>query len=720
MTHDDPQTAGHIWRFFRAGGFDQVRLETGADIANLASLDQKLWVALACPTRGLEFDEKTLDLIDTDQDGRIRAPELLAAAQWAVSLLKVPDDLTKGRSSLALDAFAVDTPDGARLLASARTILNLLGRPDAMVITLEDTADIEHIFDGSTLNGDGVVPADAAASPELAAVIADVIATMGPVSDRGGKPGVSKATVDRFFAEAAAYRDWHYQRADQPLGPLGEKAAEAAVLLHGIATKIDDYFTRCGLVAFDPGAAVGLNPDPALYAGLGTVEIQADAAALAALPIARIEAGKPLPLIEGINPAWAVAVMQLRATLVLPILGAMDDLSEANWKRLKDGFAQWQCWVANEPDTLLKTLGIARISAILDMDAKTGIDSLLAQDAALAPEIDAISDVDKLIRLQRDLFPLLNNVVAFRDFYTRAGKAVFQAGTLYLDGRSLDLCVRVEDEAKHSQIASLGGIFIVYCKCARKGETMTIAAAITGGDSDSIRVGRNCVFYDRKGQDWDATITKIIEHPISLRQAFWLPYKQAARAVSDAIQKLAAARQASVKQDALQKAFEKTVAGDPVAVSATAPKEAPFDAGKFAGILAAVGLAFGALATAVATIVTGFLHLPAWQMPLVLVGLMLAVSGPSLIIASFKLAARNLGPILDASGWAVNARLKINIPFGTALTTLAKLPPGAQRSLNDPFAEEQRPWGFYLLIAGLAAGVLVAWRLGLIALLFGS
>ena len=63
----------HVWRFFRAGGFDQVRLESGRDVAALAELDQKLWVALACPTRGIEFDTRTLDLIDADHDGRIRA-----------------------------------------------------------------------------------------------------------------------------------------------------------------------------------------------------------------------------------------------------------------------------------------------------------------------------------------------------------------------------------------------------------------------------------------------------------------------------------------------------------------------------------------------------------------------------------------------------------------------------------------------------------------------
>ena len=37
----------HRWKFFRAGGVDQVQLRDGKDIANLGLLDQKLWMALA-------------------------------------------------------------------------------------------------------------------------------------------------------------------------------------------------------------------------------------------------------------------------------------------------------------------------------------------------------------------------------------------------------------------------------------------------------------------------------------------------------------------------------------------------------------------------------------------------------------------------------------------------------------------------------------------------
>src|SRR5690349_10144661 len=169
----------HSWRFFRAGGFDQVRLDSGADIAALDELDQKLWVALACPTSGLEFDSKTLALIDTDKDGRIRAPEIIAAAKWACRCLKNPDDLLKGASSLPLSAINDADPEGKQLLSSARQILKDLGKTDTDVITLEETADTVKIFAATQFNGDGIIPIDSSDDPAVKSVITDVIACVG-------------------------------------------------------------------------------------------------------------------------------------------------------------------------------------------------------------------------------------------------------------------------------------------------------------------------------------------------------------------------------------------------------------------------------------------------------------------------------------------------------------------------------------------------------------
>src|SRR6266850_395003 len=104
--------SSHTWKFFRAGGFDQVKLESGADIANLDQLDQKLWVALACPTNGLEMDARTLALIDLDKDNRVRAPELIAAVDFAGRNLRNADDLLKGADALPLSAIDDTEPEG--------------------------------------------------------------------------------------------------------------------------------------------------------------------------------------------------------------------------------------------------------------------------------------------------------------------------------------------------------------------------------------------------------------------------------------------------------------------------------------------------------------------------------------------------------------------------------------------------------------------------------
>ncbi len=282
-------------------------------------------------------------------------------------------------------------------------------------------------------------------------------------------------------------------------------------------------------------------------------------------------------------------------------------------------------------------------------------------------------------------------------------------GTLYIDGRSCELCLRIDDMAKHAEMANLSGIYLAYCECRRRGgtETMTIAAAFTNGDSDNLMVGRNGVFFDRRGRDWDATIIKIIEHPISVRQAFWYPYKRIGKMIGEQIEKMAAARDKA----AADKAAAGVTAAAEKAEAGKAPA-APFDVGKFAGIFAAIGLAVGAIGTAIASVLTGFMGLKLWQMPLAIVGVMLAISGPSMIIAYLKLRKRNLAPLLDGNGWAINTRATINIPFGTSLTRVATLPPGAQRSFVDPFAEKKQPWKTYIFLLLLLTGAAYLWQKG--------
>jgi hypothetical protein len=149
----------HSWRFFRAGGFDQVLLENSDDLRNLANLDQKLWVALSCPAKGIQFNKRALELIDTDGDGQIRVPDILAAIEWTANRLTSLDILLDSPSALPLAAIDISTEEGRRVLASSREILKNLGKSGADEITIEDAVDSEKIFAGTGFNGDGVITA---------------------------------------------------------------------------------------------------------------------------------------------------------------------------------------------------------------------------------------------------------------------------------------------------------------------------------------------------------------------------------------------------------------------------------------------------------------------------------------------------------------------------------------------------------------------------------
>lgn len=715
MSNADKSRKGYQWRFFRSGGFDQVRIETADDLRHLGELDPKLWSVLACPTSGLEFDTRTLQLLDSDADGRIRVPEIVAAAQWVCAVLKDPEVLFGGVDGLPLAAIDAAHPEGARLLATAKKVLDYVGKAGADAVGVADLADTTRVFAPAHFNGDGIVPAELTPDAGLAKAIALIIDNFGALEDRSGKPGVDQARVTAFFAAAQALSDWYAQaEADAAtLMPLGEDTAAAAAVFDAVRDKVEDYFTRCRLAAFDERAAAALNPADATYAGLAAQTLGAGAEGVAALPLALVGPGRGLPLSTGLNPAWEAAVTALRDAVVRPLLGERSALSHAEWQDLSTRFAAHRAWRATKPANPLAAMDIGRLRALLSGATRAGLEALIEQDLGAETAAAQVDALERLTRYNRDLVRLLRNFVTLSDFYARHEKAIFQAGTLYLDQRSCELCLRVADMGRHAALAPLSGAYLVYCDCVRQGEApMTIVAAMTGGDADEMMVpGRNGVFYDRQGRDWNARVVKVVEAPISVRQAFWSPYKRIGRMISDQLQKFAAARDKAVDAKAAAGVAE---AGAKVeAPASAAPAAAPaFDIAKFAGIFAAIGLALGALGTALAAVVSGFLSLPAWQMPLVLVGIVVLISGPSMLLAWLKLRQRNLGPLLDANGWAVNTRARINIPFGGALTGVAALPPGASRSLSDPYAEKKSPWGsvFFLLLLVVIAVVL--WRQG--------
>jgi len=697
----------HPWQFFRAGGFDQVKLQTGADLMNLDQLDQKLWVALACPTTGIEFDPKTAALIDTDADGRIRAPELIAALRWAGSMLKDADDLVKGRDGVALAAINDSIPEGRQILGSARVILRQLGKAEAGVITVADATAASKSFANTVFNGDGVIIPESATEAAAQQVVRDAIAAVGSVMDRSGKPGIDAVKAEEFFGELARFDAWvSTSEGDSaqilPAGPATDAAAAAMV---AVKAKIDDYFGRCRLAAFETRLSPLLNRTEDDYKALLAKDLSLSAQEVSGFPLSRIVPGQPLSLVSGLNPAHAQAIATFRSATVEPLLGAHEVLTEGEWAVLRARLAPYETWMAAKAGGRVESIGIARVREILRSDARASITGLIARDKELELEASGVAAVEKLVRFHRDLILLATNFVNFRDLYDGGAPAIFQAGTLYLDQRSCELCITVVDPSKHAVMASLAGAYLAYVDCVRKatGQKLTVVAIFSQGDDENLMVGRNGVFYDRKGLDYDATITKIVANPISLRQAFWQPYKRFVRWVEEQIAKRAAEADAAASQ--------KLAAAATAVASKSAAPAAPGTPQKVdVGTVAALGVAFGAIGgffAAVATLGKDLWAQGAFAMVGAILGVMVLISGPSLVMTYIKLRKRNLGPILDANGWAVNAKARINVPFGTRLTAIAELPPGSTRDLVDPFEETRRPWKLY---ATLVLLVYLGWR----------
>ena len=710
------------WKFQRLGGIDQALLQTSEELCGLRELDPKLWVALACPAHGLELDDRLLEMIDSDKDGRIRVPEVLAATEWVCAKLKNPASIIEASEVLPIADIDESSGEGRRLAATAGAVLKSLGKGGVLEVGVGDIFLAASELAGREYNGDGILPPAPHLDEDVRSFIRAALETVGGLRDGGGEAGIDITLAEAFEKALAGWVAWKdsLARAEAPLGP---DTPEAWELMRELAPKFEDYFLRCDLASYAPQSAEILNPGQDMFVQEGNAVFLSEG--LKDLPLSRVSPACVLDAAEGLNPAWRDQVQRFLA-LCREYLDAPNHLNRKNWNGIQEAFKPYAAAFAAKPEPVLPevefgptasfdSLDEGLIKSVLEGDVLEKFKALAEKDAAYPAPAADMADLGRLVVYRSGLHRLLRNFVSFQDFYTLRNNAAFQAGTLYIDGRSCRLCVSVENPDEHSVLAGYSELFLLYLKCSRKapegsgepeGERL-IAAAVTAGSQDLLVQGRNGVFVDNRGYDWDAQVIKVLSKPISLWEAVWEPYKKIARMIGEQISKFAASRQQGVLDSAgKQISSAESAVAAPSAAEASAPPK--FDIARSAGLFAAVGLALGVMGTALASLAKAAFSLEWWQFPLVFLGIFLLISGPSVIIAWFKLRKRTLGPLLEASGWAVNSRAPINIPLASALTFTAKLPRHAHRSFSDPLKQKKR-WGLWAFIAALAVSAVIGW-----------
>lgn len=698
------------WQFENIGGCSRVKISSGQDIAHLDELDTKMWTVLSCPIKGLEIDEKSLKYMDFDADGKIRVNDVVGVSKWITGVLKNPDLLLEGKDTVSIEAINVETEEGLKLSKAAKQILANLGKEETN-ISLADTADISAIFAKTRFNGDGVItPASSEDADEISAITSAVAKTGGTL-DRSGVQGVTAPQIEQFYTDLKAYSDWC--AAEVP-APFGDQTDAVIAAYQALDAKMKDFFMRNKLASFSPDSTLALDVQTSRIEAISAENLSAKSEEIAAYPIARITGKATLDLTAPINPAWAA---QFKVLQGVAIAADKKTLSEEDWAAIGAQFAAYTTWKASKAGATVEDLTIDVVNALLKQDKKQALLDLVAQDAAYKEESDNIEMVDKFLHILRDFYRLLRNFITFYDFYSKDKTvgSIFQSGTLIIDQRACHLCMKVENMGAHNATAATSGMFLVYCDCTTKTSPakLQIVAAVTVGEIGSLIVGKNAVYYDNAGVEWDAVITKVVDNPISVLQAFWSPYRRMATAVENLINKSAAEKDNKMMADATAKinAAPTTLPATPAEgadAAAAKPAAAPsFDIAKFAGIFAAIGMAVGMIGTALVSLAKGLWELSWWQLVLVFLGILLLISGPAMVLAWLKLRRRNIAPILNANGWAVNAASKISIPFGETLTDMAKYP---KMKLKDPYAKKGMPaWAKVLITLLILAAAGAVW-----------
>ena len=506
----------HKWEFENIGGTSRVKIRSGEDIAYLHKLDKKLWTVLSCPVKGLEIDEKTLNYIDVDGDGKIRVNDVIATAKWLTDAVNDVKMLTNEEDFIYIRHFDTSNPVGYKLHNSAKQILDNLGKKEPSV-SIAELSDMAKVFAQTRFNGDGVITERSSDEDADKNAISAAVAVMDGVADRSGVMGVNADVIEKFYASLAAYDAWRKAEVQPPFGADTDAVIAA---YNALDAKVKDFFMRSKLAAYSPASTEKLDVQTAQIEAISAGNLSEKEAEIAQYPIARVTGKPEIDLSQPVNPVWAAQFN----TVVKIALPDNKTLTETDWAAVGAKFAPYTTWKNSKAGIEVEVLGYDEIKELLEENRKDALLELVAKDAALAEEANNIDMVVKFLYIYRDFYRLLRNFITFDDFYTKDKKvsAIFQNGRLIIDQRECRFCMTVQDMAKHNAGAAASGMYLLYCDCTSKTSAakLQIVAAVTVGEIRNLTVGKNAIYYDNKGVEWDAVVTKIIDNPISVQQAF--------------------------------------------------------------------------------------------------------------------------------------------------------------------------------------------------------
>ncbi|MBN2800598.1 MAG: hypothetical protein JXX28_15760 [Deltaproteobacteria bacterium] len=656
----------------KLGGGWQLFLRDLSSLEHALSLDEALWVASSAPISALAADPVFLANLDTDKNGRVHVAEVRAAIRW--TLARLSDRSAAGSDALPLSHLDRAIPEGEHLWLTAVQVLNNLDLGEAQAITLQAVRDRQRILADDTANGDGVIPPSPDLDPEVRALIEDAILVTGGVRDASGRTGLDEPGLDAFLKVGASWLGWSEGAGDRDLAPFGDDTPALWAAWGELRPAVEDHWARCAEAAWHQASGT----EPQVSAPLP----------LAQLPISPAAPSQRLDPAVWLHPRWEQPWARLS-----PLWGG-GALDRPAWERLCVALLPFDRWQAARPSGKIAEVPSERLRRWLAPEGPAeALRDLMRGDAAVARELNRVAELERLILNQRWLLEFANNFVNFSHFYDPDRVSLVERGALVIDGRRHTLTVRVEDVAAHKAIAVGSRLFLLYTKVIPRGDEapMTVAAAVTSGTRGHLERGKRGVFVLPGGEIRDAEVVDVLENPISLWEAIAAPFTKVGSLISGLLESFSRSREAQIEGviRAEASSTEAQLQGLP---KPPPPPEEPTTqkVGALRDTLVGGGVALAAVSSSFAYMANTLTSIDLVQLGSIVAVLVLGATVPTVILAVLKLRARNLGAVLEGSGWAINHPMPLPRWAGSIFTRSPALPRAARRTRRDQLAEYLR------------------------------
>ncbi len=670
--------------FRKYGGTFQLEISEVDHLEQVLKLDESKWVATSAPVDSLNVEPQFLAMVDFDRNGRIRSDELKEAISWTLRMLRDRSGLLAAEDRLQLDAIDVSHEEGQALFAGAQKILLILGKETATSIAPADLADRKRLLIHSASNGDGVICPSDAGEPELENAIGDIMRVSGSELDASGARGISTKILNKFLDEARAHLAWAKEAeagADSGLLPLGPDTEEAHRLFTGVRSKIDQFFALCRLGAVYPESLEQAVADDGDWSRMEREDLDAW---VASAPLAPANREGVLSFEGAINPLFSADLEAFREGVMRRLQAEpVDRLDAAAWAHLAQTFQPYQDWLDRKRGQSVEPLGLAKLKRYAADDFVARLRELILADREVAENLAQIDKILKLSLYQKWLFRLVNNFVSFPELYHTRKTALFELGTLVMDGRRLNFSVKVADPKTHAEVAANSHIFLVYCVLERNEpvERCFIATAVTAGGKGNICVGKRGIFFSIGGKVWDAKVVKTVEAPISMREAMKQPFINLGNFLGAKIEKISGSGEKHLEAalDTHIGKVENTM-GETIkeAGETGTPPEKPEPASDVRGMMMGASVAVAAVGSSFAFIAQTLSQMH-WRNLVIALGVGLAlILVPTAVVGWYKLRRRDLAAILEASGWAINAQMRLRRGLKRFFTQKTRRPPGSK------------------------------------------